>query len=79
MHKHQHTHYAQQQQIAVSGPVMHFLWSRDARPPFFRASPRVAACLLKLHSPKLLVEVLTPDFRGDHALVAQVATAGLDV
>jgi lipoyl synthase len=27
----------------------------------------------------ILVEALTPDFRGDHALVHQVATAGLDV
>jgi lipoic acid synthetase len=34
---------------------------------------------LKQRSPKLLVEVLTPDFRGDVALVRQVATAGLDV
>jgi lipoic acid synthetase len=34
---------------------------------------------LKQRSPKLLVEVLTPDFRGDADLVRQVATAGLDV
>ena len=34
---------------------------------------------LKSRSPKLLVEVLTPDFRGNTNLVAEVATAGLDV
>ena len=35
--------------------------------------------LLKQRSPKLLVECLTPDFRGDAGLVAVVANSGLDV
>jgi len=34
---------------------------------------------LKQRNPKLMVECLTPDFRGDLALVEQVASAGLDV
>ena len=35
--------------------------------------------LLKQHCPALLVEALTPDFRGDTELVAKVASSGLDV
>jgi lipoic acid synthetase len=34
---------------------------------------------LKIHSPDLLVEALTPDFRGELDLVTEVATSGLDV
>jgi lipoic acid synthetase len=34
---------------------------------------------LKIHSPKLLVECLTPDFRGNRKLVTEVAQSGLDV
>lgn len=35
--------------------------------------------LLKQRSPNLLVECLTPDFRGDQSLVSIVANSGLDV
>jgi len=35
--------------------------------------------LLKVKSPKLLVECLTPDFRGDESLISLVALSGLDV
>lgn len=34
---------------------------------------------LKQRSPKLLVECLTPDFRGEMHLVEEVALSGLDV
>ena len=34
--------------------------------------------LLKASSPHILVEVLTPDFRGEHACIDEVALAGLD-
>jgi lipoyl synthase len=34
---------------------------------------------LKKRSPKLLVECLTPDFRGNKELIGTVATSGLDV
>lgn len=34
---------------------------------------------MKIRSPKLLVECLTPDFRGNKELIAMVATSGLDV
>jgi lipoic acid synthetase len=34
---------------------------------------------LKASKPSLLVEVLTPDFRGDHACIDLVARSGLDV
>jgi len=34
---------------------------------------------LKLKNPKLLVECLTPDFRGNEDLITQVALSGLDV
>jgi len=34
---------------------------------------------LKSRNPKMLVECLTPDFRGELDLVTQIATAGLDV
>ena len=34
---------------------------------------------MKLRTPKLLVECLTPDFRGNKELIALVATSGLDV
>lgn len=34
---------------------------------------------IKLRTPKLLVECLTPDFRGNKDLVKMVATSGLDV
>lgn len=35
--------------------------------------------LLKARSPHILIECLTPDFRGDKGLVGIVATSGLDV
>lgn len=35
--------------------------------------------LLKEKSPKILVECLTPDFRGQQELITMVATSGLDV
>ena len=35
--------------------------------------------LLKARSPHILVECLTPDFRGNKDLVAMVARSGLDV
>ena len=46
-----------------------------------QGSSHIAATIrgLKERSPALLVETLTPDFRGDMDLVANVATAGLDV
>lgn len=34
---------------------------------------------LKRRAPKLLVECLTPDFRGNLSLVEEVAMSGLDV
>ena len=34
---------------------------------------------IKARKPSMLVEALTPDFRGDHSLVDLVATSGLDV
>ena len=34
---------------------------------------------IKIKSPAMLVEALTPDFQGDMALVDRVATSGLDV
>lgn len=49
-------------------------------------APRLDAALapstvrgLKERAPKLLVECLTPDFRGEMALVEEVALSGLDV
>ncbi|CAM9846921.1 unnamed protein product, partial [Discosporangium mesarthrocarpum] len=36
-------------------------------------------CLVKEKSPSMLVECLTPDFRGDLELVSRVALSGLDV
>jgi len=46
-----------------------------------QGSSHIAATIqgLKKRSPNLLVETLTPDFRGDLSLVEAVATAGLDV
>ena len=40
-----------------------------------------AACVraIKAMNPSTAVEALTPDFNGDHAAVAEVATSGLDV
>ncbi|CAI9113638.1 OLC1v1014277C1 [Oldenlandia corymbosa var. corymbosa] len=34
---------------------------------------------LKILKPKMLIEALVPDFRGDHSCVEKVATSGLDV
>lgn len=34
---------------------------------------------LKRQAPDILVECLTPDFRGDHTCIDRVARSGLDV
>ena len=34
---------------------------------------------IKQRDPKMLVEALTPDFRGEHELIDEVARSGLDV
>ena len=43
-----------------------------------RATPRTHRGL-KARNPSLLVECLTPDFRGQASLISRVATSGLDV
>ena len=49
--------------------------------PTHRGAAHIAETVVRMkeRKPGLLVEVLTPDFRGDRDLVAQVATSGLDV
>lgn len=43
------------------------------------SSPQLSAYLLPPRNPKILVECLTPDFRGDLRAVEKVALSGLDV
>lgn len=46
-----------------------------------QGSGHLSACVehLKASKPSLLVECLTPDFRGDHECIDRVARSGLDV